>query len=228
MKKNKFPIPDGKPVIVPSVLSADFTNLNKSLATVKKAGWIQVDVMDGVFVPNISFGPGIIPAVSKTSGLNIDSHLMISDPLKYVDAFAKAGSDLITVHVETKTAAPAVKRIKELGLKAGMALRPKTPVKKIIPHLKDLDLVLVMTVEPGFGGQKFMEDMMDKVLEIRRLINMTGRKIWLQVDGGINENTAETAVMAGADSLVMGSALFGAKSPSSLVKKLSKKLSLLH
>ena len=214
MTAAKFPIPDGKTVITPSVLSADFSDLGKSLSGVNgRSGWIHFDVMDGHFVPNISFGPLLIPAVKKCSPLCVDAHLMISQPVRYIEPFAKAGADLITVHEEAEDPLEAMRKIRSLGLLAGISVKPKTPAKKLIPFMEIADLILVMTVEPGFGGQKFMADMMPKVQEIRSMIGRTGRKIWLQVDGGINEHTALEAVKAGADSLVMGSALFKQENP---------------
>ena len=223
MKPSPFPLPSGRVALVPSVLSADFACLKGSLAPVRKlADWVQVDVMDGVFVPNISFGPVIVPFVAKASGLPVDAHLMVSRPAGFIDAFAGAGAGLITVHAESEGAAACIKKIKALGLKAGLALRPKTPVSRLAPFMKVLDLVLVMTVEPGFGGQAFMPEMMKKVSAARKLIAASGRPVWLQVDGGINAQTARTSAAAGADSLVIGSALFSAGSPAAFLRGLRK------
>ena len=206
---------------MPSVLSADFGCLKKSLAPVKRlAGWVQLDVMDGRFVPNISFGPVLVPYVAGASGLPVDAHLMVAEPLKFIDAFARAGAALITVHAEARGAAACLKKIKALGLKAGLALRPGTPLKRALPFLKDLDLLLIMTVEPGFGGQAFMPAMLPKVKAARRAIARSGRKVWLQVDGGINADTAVLAAGAGADSLVIGSALFSAPDPAAFLRRL--------
>jgi len=225
MKPPFFPLPSGRAALVPSVLAADFTCLKRSLAPVKKlADWVQVDVMDGHFVPNISFGPGIVSCVAAASALPVDAHLMVEDPGRFIDAFAAAGSGLITVHAEARGAGACVKKIKALGLRAGLALRPKTPLKAVLPYLKVLDLILIMTVEPGFGGQAFMPEMMPKVKAARKLIAGSGRKIWLQVDGGINARTAETAALAGADSLVIGSALFSAENPAAFLSGLKKKI----
>ncbi|HAT72166.1 MAG TPA: ribulose-phosphate 3-epimerase [Elusimicrobia bacterium] len=221
MRKAAFPLPSGRAALVPSVLAADFSCLKGSLAPLRKlADWLQVDVMDGHFVPNLSFGPGIAAAVAEASGLPVDAHLMVEEPGRFLDAFAAAGAGLITVHAEARGAGACVKKIKKMGLKAGLALRPKTPLKNIIPFLGSLDLVLIMTVEPGFGGQAFMPEMLPKVEAARALITGAGRPVWLQVDGGINAATARLAARAGADSLVIGSALFKARSPAAFLRGL--------
>ena len=225
MTARAFPLPAGRAALVPSVLSADFCSLKTSLAPVKKlASWVQVDVMDGRFVPNISFGPAITAFVAKASGLPVDAHLMVEEPGKFLDAFAKAGAGLITVHAEARGAAACLKAIKKLGLRAGLALRPRTPVKKLVPFLGEIDLALIMTVEPGFGGQAFMPEMLPKVFAARELIARSRRPVWLQVDGGINAETAVLAAGSGADSLVIGSALFGARSPAGFLRALRDKL----
>ena len=225
MSRLPVPLPSGAPALVPSVLSADFTRLKASLAPVRRlADWVQVDVMDGRFVPNLSFGPYIAGAVAAASGLPVDAHLMVEEPLKFVDAFAAAGAGLITVHAEARGAAGAVERVKKLGLRAGLALRPRTPASRLAPFMGLLDVALVMTVEPGFGGQAFMPEMMPKVFRVREMIARSGRKVWLQVDGGINAETAVTAVAAGADSLVIGSALFKAADPAVFLRTLRKRL----
>jgi ribulose-phosphate 3-epimerase len=225
MKPRPFPLPSGRPALVPSVLSADFTRLNASLAPVRRlADWVQVDVMDGRFVPNISFGPAITAAVAKASRLPVDAHLMVEEPGKFIGAFAQAGAGLITVHAEARGAAASLKAVKKLGLKAGLALRPGTPAAKLAPFMGLIDLALVMTVEPGFGGQGFMPEMLAKVFAVRELIARSRRPVWLQVDGGINAETAVLAAGAGADSLVIGSALFGAPSPAKFLKRLKEKL----
>ena len=225
MKQLFFPFPAGRAAFVPSVLAADFSCLKGSLAPIKKlADWVQVDVMDGHFVPNLSFGPGIVSAAAAASSLPVDAHLMVEEPGRFIDAFAAAGSGLITVHAEARGAGDCLKKIKALGLRAGLALRPGTPLKKVLPHLEALDLILIMTVEPGFGGQAFMPEMLPKVRAARALIARSGRSIWLQADGGINARTAEAAALSGADSLVIGSALFSSRDPAAFLRALKKKI----
>jgi ribulose-phosphate 3-epimerase len=203
--------------IVPSALSANFAHLARDVNQIHKAGAesVQIDVMDGHFVPNITVGPVVIEWLSKETSIFLDVHLMIENPLNYLEVFAKAGSDLLTVHWETceKDPMKAIQAIKKLGVKAGMAIRPKTPVDVLFPLLSHLDYALVMTVEPGFGGQAFMPDMLPKVQVLRKKIDEGRLACTLQVDGGINLKTARQAADAGASSLVAGSAVFGAKDP---------------
>ncbi|MDD4012969.1 MAG: ribulose-phosphate 3-epimerase [Candidatus Omnitrophica bacterium] len=196
-----------KVLIAPSVLSADFSRLGEEIKAIEKAGadWVHIDVMDGVFVPNITIGPLVVKSVRDHTGLFFDTHLMIQDPVKYVDEFAKAGSDMISFHVEACPAPEEViARIRRAGKKAGISVKPGTPLSYIEPILKMVDMVLVMTVEPGFGGQSFMEDMMPKIRELRTKFSGI-----IQVDGGINVGTAAKAVAAGANVLVAGTAVFG-------------------
>ena len=206
------PLPSGMQ-IVPSVLSADFANLERDVRVVERAGAqsVQLDVMDGHFVPNITVGPVVVESLRKATRLFLDVHLMIENPGQYLEPFAKAGSDLITVHWEACGQDPrgVIARIKQLGARAGMAVRPKTPVDVLVPLLPELDLALVMTVEPGFGGQAFMSDMLPKVKFLRQKIDAERLSCHVQVDGGINRNTAPLAAGAGATSLVAGSAVFG-------------------
>lgn len=207
----KFPVPDGRVAVVPSVLSADFTRLGAELRRVRPhSDWVQLDVMDGRFVPNISFGPHVGAAVARAAGLPVDAHLMVERPGDFAEAFARSGSGLITVHYESRGALAAIRRIKALGLKAGLAVKPATPLAGPLRLLPLLDLFLVMTVEPGFGGQKFIRAMLPRIKAVRSAIKKSGRPAWLQADGGINADTAPLAVKAGADSLVAGSALFSA------------------
>ncbi len=230
-KEEKPMIPNAGPPkrrparIVPSILSADFAHLSHAIKMVQEAGAlsVQIDVMDGHFVPNITVGPVVIECLRKESSLFLDVHLMIENPLQYLDAFAKAGSDLLTVHWEAcQVPLAVVREIKNHGLKAGVAIRPKTPVEVLFPLLKELDYALVMTVEPGFGGQAFMPNMLEKVRSLRQRLDEASLPCELQVDGGINSQTAPMAARAGATSLVAGSAIFGAPDPSRAFRELQK------
>jgi len=225
-KKRSIPAPCGRPGIVPSVLSADFTCLKKSMRGLERgAAWVQLDVMDGHFVPNLSFGPHVAKGLGAATRLALDAHLMVERPDLFIKPFADAGVSLITVHEEAGADIGAcLKRIRSLGLSCGLALRPKTPLSRALKYLKQLDLLLLMTVEPGFGGQDFMSGLLPKIAAARRAIEGSGRPVWLQVDGGINERTAPSAVRAGADSLVMGSAVFSKADPAGFVRKLSMRL----
>ncbi len=213
------------PVVVPSLLAADLSRLGEQLAAVKAAGcrWVSVDVMDGHFVPNISFGPDFV-RLAKSHGLMVDAHLMVSNPDICSPWFAEAGADIITVHLEAvpnaKDALGKIKKMSSGKIKAGLAIKPKTPVDGLIAALDDCDLALVMTVEPGFGGQRFMSDMMPKVSALRREIDARGLDCWIQVDGGINAANIAVAAAAGADSLVAGSAVFMAKDPATAFREL--------
>ena len=196
-----------KILIAPSLLSADFSRLAEEVRDVERAGCdvLHIDVMDGHFVPNLTIGPLVVAAVRRCTKLPLDVHLMIDAPSRYIAEFRKAGADWITVHVEAeKDVSSVLGLIRESGAKAGISLRPKTSVETIIPYLSEIDLVLVMSVEPGFGGQSFMPDMMDKVKALRPKF-----KGLISVDGGIGAGNASQALEAGADVLVAGSAVFG-------------------
>jgi ribulose-phosphate 3-epimerase len=199
-------------VIAPSILSADFSRLGEEIKAVEAAGadWIHIDVMDGRFVPNITIGPGLIASIRKTTRLPFDVHLMIESPERYIDDFAGAGADRITIHLEaTGHLHRTVAMIREKGLKAGVSLNPATPLCLVEPILPDIDLLLVMTVNPGFGGQKFIEGSLPKIAAAKRMIREIAPAVLLEVDGGVTLKNIRAVSDAGADVLVAGSAVFG-------------------
>ncbi len=199
------------PVIAPSILSADFRSLGADIAACEAAGadWIHVDVMDGHFVPNITLGPVIVEACRKATSLPLDVHLMIEKPEKMLAAFAKAGADRLTVHVETcPHLHRTLQQIRDLGVKPGVTLNPSTPAVALKEVLHMVDLVLVMTVNPGFGGQSFIESQLAKITEIRSMLDAVNPNAWLEVDGGISERTLPEARSAGANAFVAGNAVF--------------------
>ena len=199
--------------IAPSILSADFANLERDIGRISTADYVHVDVMDGLFVPNISIGIPVVQAIRPTTQLPLDVHLMIVQPVRYVDQFCDAGADIVTVHVESDSEEnihAAIDKIHAKGKKAGIVLKPATPAEAVLPYLEKVELILVMTVEPGFGGQKFMADMMPKVTAIRGYIDEKNPACELEVDGGVAPDTCRTCIDAGANVLVAGSAVYKA------------------
>ena len=199
--------------IAPSILSADFANLERDIQRIADADSVHVDVMDGVFVPNITIGIPVVASIRKVTELPLDVHLMIVEPGRYVEQFCDAGADLVTLHVESDTESnllDAIDKIHAKGKKAGVVLKPKTPAEAVLPFLEKVELILVMTVEPGFGGQKFMADQMPKVSALRRMINEKNPACELEVDGGVAPDTCQTCIDAGANVLVAGSAVYKA------------------
>ncbi|OHE26590.1 MAG: ribulose-phosphate 3-epimerase [Tenericutes bacterium GWC2_34_14] len=194
--------------IAPSVLTANFTNLEQEIKSIQTADYIHLDIMDGHFVPNISFGPAISKQIEAVTHLPIDVHLMVTDPLKWIPQFVFPQTKFITIHIEANHVQESVLAIQKERVGVGIAIKPKTPVRAIIPYLNDVSLILVMTVEPGFGGQSFMTEMMDKVRELVRLRKENGLNFVIEIDGGVNDETAKIAKEAGVDIVVAGSYLF--------------------
>ena len=215
MKKNKV-------IVGASILSEDFFQIGRVVKKINssKLDFVHLDIMDGVFVPNISFGPYFVKCLRPHTKKKFDVHLMVKNPLPYIDAFVKSGADVITVHVEAKNTLKSLKKIKENGVKCGVAVNPKTSASRVKRYLGLVDVVMVMTVEPGFGGQDFMFNQLSKISKISEMIRKTDRKISLEVDGGVALETGKLAVENGANKLVVGSFLFGQKKFKETVDKL--------
>ena len=212
-------------ILSPSILSADYMNMERDLRASAEMGvkWLHVDIMDGLFVPNLSFGYSMVAAMRPITDQVLDVHLMIDRPIRYVENFCKAGADYLTIHVEADTrenTKAALEKIRALGVKPGIVIKPKTPAEAAIPYLEKCDLVLVMTVEPGFGGQKFMADMMPKVKKLRQMLDEVNPSCHLEVDGGVDLKTGVTCKENGANVLVAGSAFFGAADRAAFAKEI--------
>lgn len=212
-------------ILAPSILAADYMNFQRDLTRSAEAGvkWLHVDIMDGHFVPNISFGYSMVQSIRKITGQVLDVHLMIDRPIRYVEEFCKAGADYLTVHVEADTEEnimAAIDKTIAMGVKPGVVVKPNTPAEAVLPFLSKCDMVLVMTVEPGFGGQKFMADMMPKVRQLRRMINEINPKCHLEVDGGVDLVNCALCKESGANVLVAGSAYFRAEDKEDFVEKM--------
>ena len=210
-------------ILSPSILAGDFANLERDIHNFEEnnADWVHVDVMDGVFVPNISIGIPVVKALRKVTVLPLDVHLMITRPIRYVEEFVRAGADWLTIHIEADTEEnnhAALAKIRQLGAKAAISLKPGTPAEAALPYLQEIDMILVMTVEPGFGGQKFMEDMMPKLKALREMTDAQAPGVVLAVDGGVDANTHTVCKENGADMLVAGSAYFKAEDRAAFVK----------
>lgn len=212
-------------IVSPSLLSADFLNLGRDVEMVNEsaAEWMHLDIMDGVFVPNISYGLPVVAQIKKIARKPLDVHLMIVQPEKYVEAFREVGADILTVHIEASVHLHrTIQHIRSLGMKAGVALNPHTPVSSLEDIIQDIDVVLIMSVNPGFGGQSFISHSLQKVEKLKQLIVQTGSKTLIEVDGGVNLQTGRRLVDAGADALVAGSFVFNSANPPATIQSLSE------
>lgn len=212
-------------IVSPSLLSADFLNLGRDVEMVNEsaAEWMHLDIMDGVFVPNISYGLPVVAQIKKIARKPLDVHLMIVQPEKYVEAFREAGADILTVHIEASVHLHrTIQHIRSLGMKAGVALNPHTPVRSLEDIIQDIDVVLIMSVNPGFGGQSFISHSLQKVEKLKQLIAQTGSKTLIEVDGGVNLQTGRQLVDAGANALVAGSFVFNSANPPATIQSLSE------
>lgn len=213
-------------IISPSMLSADFSKLADECADIERGGakWLHLDIIDGSFAPNITFGAPVIASLRGKTNMFFDVHLMINEPIRYIDDFVKAGADLITVHTEAcSDVAATVKKIKESGVNAGLTVKPATPVSEILPHLAELHTVLIMTVNPGFSGQKFMPEMVEKIKILASERERLGLDFYIEVDGGVSESNAAMLCSAGVDVLVAGSGVFGKEDRKAAISALIEK-----
>lgn len=213
--------------LAPSILAADFANLERDIHDMEARGadWVHVDVMDGLFVPNISIGIPVVQALRPVTQLPLDVHLMIDRPIRYVEQFVKAGADWLTIHLEAdqpQNTRECLEKIRQLGCKAALALKPRTPAEAAIPYLELCDMMLVMTVEPGFGGQKFMAEQMPKVQALRRMLDEKNPACVIEVDGGVDGNTCDVCKASGAEVLVAGSAYFKAADRDAFVRRMQE------
>ncbi|MET1052522.1 MAG: ribulose-phosphate 3-epimerase [Mycetocola sp.] len=215
--------------ISPSILAADFVNIERDLGRIAAADLVHVDVMDNHFVPNLTFGPQMVDRIQQVSPLPLDVHLMIDDPDRWAPGYAELGAFSVTFHAEATTEPVLLaRRLRDIGARAGIALKPGTPVEPYLDLLDEFDQVLVMTVEPGFGGQSFMPETMPKLTLLRDALSRTGGDVWLQVDGGINEDTVSIAAEAGANTFVAGSSVFGSDNPELRISALREAAASVH